>query len=370
MRTAWPSFGLLPVVEPRQKPKTAGGGSDSLVALGSALLYGVTAISMNFVNKATLMHFPYSATILLCQMVTGIVVVLGLKRLRVVDIRPLEMSKCIDLLPLVLLYNGNAGGALMSLRRVPVPVYSTVKRLTPMIVLGVKTVVNRKLPNPRVLTAVVMVVAGCVVAGFGDLSFDAAGYTIAFASAFFQATYLLLVEHTGAEKGVGSAELLLYNSVLSLPFLLALVVLNGEVYKAREAFWEATRDAPAFPVLLFACSGAGCLLNYSIFLCTMNTSALTTTIVGVLKGVLSTVLGFFLLGGVKFSWMNVIGIGMNTVGGVVYTVAKYRQKQQAKVKKGKGGSAGEEEEEEEELLGRRPLGRSGRAAGSGHEHAV
>ena len=41
---------------------------------------------------------------------------------------------------------------------------------------------------------------------------------------------------------------------------------------------------------------AGMLLNYALFLCTLTNSALTTTVVGVLKGVASTLLGFFLLG--------------------------------------------------------------------------
>lgn len=35
-----------------------------------------------------------------------------------------------------------------------------------------------------------------------------------------QATYLILVEQSGAEKGVGTTELLYYNALLSLPFLI------------------------------------------------------------------------------------------------------------------------------------------------------
>lgn len=35
-----------------------------------------------------------------------------------------------------------------------------------------------------------------------------------------QTGYLLLVERSGAEKGIGSWELLFYNAVLSIPFLL------------------------------------------------------------------------------------------------------------------------------------------------------
>lgn len=53
-------------------------------------------------------------------------------------------------------------------------------------------------------------------------------------------------------------------------------------------------------------------------------SALTTTIVGTLKGVIATTLGFFFLGGVDFHLLNICGILLNTAGGVSYSVIKYQ----------------------------------------------
>lgn len=57
----------------------------------------------------------------------------------------------------------------------------------------------------------------------------------------------------------------------------------------------------------------------------MYTSALTTTIVGVLRGVFTIILGF-MLDTVKFHILNVIGITINTCGGVWYTWLKYLEK--------------------------------------------
>lgn len=40
--------------------------------------------------------------------------------------------------------------------------------------------------------------------------------------------YLVLVEKSGAEDGLSSIEIMFYNSFLSLPFLLSLIIITGE----------------------------------------------------------------------------------------------------------------------------------------------
>jgi len=137
-----------------------------------------------------------------------------------------------------------------------------------------------------------------------------------------QASYLLLVEHNGTEHGMGSSELLLYSAILSAPILGLLSLATGEAAQAvalAQAALATPADTYSLVWLLLASSFCGCLLNYSLFLCTVANSALTTTIVGVLKGVVATFLGFFLLGGVRFHWVNVVGVALNTAGGVWYT---------------------------------------------------
>lgn len=55
-----------------------------------------------------------------------------------------------------------------------------------------------------------------------ESTFDATArrYVCALLSCGLQTGYLLLVERSGAEKGVGTSELLFYNALLSIPFLL------------------------------------------------------------------------------------------------------------------------------------------------------
>ncbi|KAF3674325.1 hypothetical protein FXO38_05287, partial [Capsicum annuum] len=52
--------------------------------------------------------------------------------------------------------------------------------------------------------------------------------TLAFISVFFQTMYLVLVEKSGADDGLSSNEIMFYNSFLSLPFLLFLIITTGE----------------------------------------------------------------------------------------------------------------------------------------------
>ncbi|XP_076046523.1 uncharacterized protein LOC143028396 isoform X5 [Oratosquilla oratoria] len=54
-------------------------------------------------------------------------------------------------------------------------------------------------------------------------------------------------------------------------------------------------------------------------------SAVTTTIVGIPKSIIQTVVGFFVFGGVKYHPVNIIGIVMNTFGCVLYSCAKWEE---------------------------------------------
>ena len=229
-------------------------------------------------------------------------------------------------------YNANVAFALSSLAKVSVPTYNTLKRMTPAIVLAANKVFRFKPDPPRAtVLAVVVVVFGCLVAGAGDLEFDPGGYVMGLTSCALQAAYLICVDKTGAEKGVGSSELMVYNALLSVGPLMAVVMATGELSAGASRLTERSAAGDVGFVAVFVVALlAGMLLNYALFLCTLANSALTTTVVGVLKGVASTLLGFFLLGGVKLSPVHVTGIAINTSGGVAYTWLTYREKQRRK----------------------------------------
>jgi len=57
-----------------------------------------------------------------------------------------------------------------------------------------QSVWKRSWPKATLTCSVMLVVVGCIIAGIGDLAFDARAYAFAFSSVITQALYLLLVE--------------------------------------------------------------------------------------------------------------------------------------------------------------------------------
>ncbi|KAL8596953.1 hypothetical protein ACOMHN_027899 [Nucella lapillus] len=81
-------------------------------------------------------------------------------------------------------------------------------------------------------------------------------------------------------QDLGKYGLLYYNSLLMVGPSFAAAYFTGELDKA--VAFEQWGDA-VFVLAFLSSSAMGFLLNYSIILCTAYNSALTTTIVGVLK---------------------------------------------------------------------------------------
>ncbi|KAI3962277.1 hypothetical protein MKW92_045814, partial [Papaver armeniacum] len=278
------------------------------LSLFSAISYGIASMAMVFINKAVLMQYSHSMTLLFLQ-----VTKLG-------DCKNYSVS---------LFYNANVAFALASLKGVNIPMYIALKRLTPLAVLVAGFSLEREASNTGlwfacVSLSVLFTAFGVIIAALGDFSFDLFGYTMALTSVFFQTMYLVLVEKSGAEDGLSSVELMFYNGFLSLPFLLFLIIATGEFPNSVYLLFDKAISFSFLMVLILSLV-MGIVLNFTMFLCTIVNSALTTTIVGVLKGVGSTTLGFILLG-VQVHALNVTGLVINTAGGVWYSYAKYQQK--------------------------------------------
>ncbi|XP_024031676.1 UDP-galactose/UDP-glucose transporter 7 isoform X2 [Morus notabilis] len=293
--------------------------------LFAALSYGIASMAMVFINKAILMQYSHSMTLLTLQQLATAALIHFCRRSGYTKARGLDMTTAKKLLPVSLFYNANVAFALASLKGVKIPMYIAIKRLTPLAVLIAGCFSGKGRPTAQVTLSVILTAAGVIIAALGDFSFDLFGYSMALTSVFFQTMYLVLVEKSGAEDGLSSIEIMFYNSFLSLPFLLFLIIATGEFPNSFSILF-AKSNSLYFLVILILSLVMGIVLNFTMFLCTIVNSALTTTIVGVLKGVGSTTLGFVVLGGVQVHALNVTGLAINTAGGVWYSYAKYQQK--------------------------------------------
>ncbi|KAJ8758759.1 hypothetical protein K2173_000480 [Erythroxylum novogranatense] len=299
--------------------------TSSFLSLFAAVSYGIASMAMVFINKAILMQYADSMTLLTLQQLTTALLIYFGRRFGCTKARSADMQTAIRLFPVSLFYNANVAFALASLKGVNIPMYIAIKRLTPLAVLIAGSFSGKGKPTMEVTLSVLLTAAGVLIAALGDFTFDLFGYSMAFTSVFFQTMYLVLVEKSGAEDGLSSIEIMYYNSFLSFPFLMFLIVVTGEFPNSLSLLF-AKSSSLSYLVLLIVSLVMGIVLNFTMFLCTIVNSALTTTIVGVLKGVGSTTLGFILLGGVEVHALNVTGLVVNTAGGVWYSFAKYQQK--------------------------------------------
>jgi len=148
-------------------------------------------------------EFKESNALLLLQMCAAVIVLLLLQAGEALVLEPLTLARAKALAPVALLYNANVAFALASLTNMNVPMYNTIKRLTPAIVLSYDYFVAGATDVTRpVVQSVVLTVAGCLVAGYGDLSFDLNAYAMALTSCVLQVKTASQVRREPSESHV------------------------------------------------------------------------------------------------------------------------------------------------------------------------
>jgi len=297
----------------------------------AALLYGLASSGMTFANKSLFaVNFPYVSVVLLLQMAFTVCALKAMKYLGKVNFSDFSFPLGKRLWFASAMYCSNVGFALTSLGGLSIPVYQVLKRMTPAAACFLAFVVLGKKPSTRIVGAISMICFGTLIMGFGDLMFNAEAYFYGLGSVISQALYLTYVEKSGCDKDLDTMTVLYANSINCIPILLAMSLINGDLMACLKG--NEIHQGNVWITLSIILT-MGTFLNYTLFLCTMVNSALATTIVGVFKAVLVSLLGFFTFNGQPITELLLLGMIFNTSGAIYYAYVKYDEKRKSSVHK-------------------------------------
>lgn len=180
-------------------------------------------------------------------------------------------------------------------------------------------------PSRGTLLAVGLMLSGSVIAGAGDLKFDLVSYMFVLANSLATAVYLISMKTASSEvsKQLGNWGVFYYNCVLAVPMLVVWCLFRGSFSAARQF---PLLSHPPFIVAYLCSAFLAFFLNYSTFWCTRANSALTTSVTGQTKNILTTLVGVLAFGGVHVTILGALGLLTSVAGSVMYGVVKFNEK--------------------------------------------
>jgi len=207
------------------------------------------------------------------------------------------------------------------MRFMNVPMYSTVRRMATLFVIwGEILFLSRRIPLDESMSVYLMIF-GATVAGIGDFGFSFIGYLLCILNSLFTAAYLLYIPKVKDATKLDTFGLMYYNNLLSFPFMFIVVYL----FEADAIYSPVWTDI-GFLFCFISSSLQAFLLNYTIFLCSVVNSPLTTSVTGQIKTLLTTVIGLFIFGDVDITLLLIVGLTISSAASIYYSVVKYNQK--------------------------------------------
>mmetsp|Transcript_8177 Transcript_8177/g.16506 ORF Transcript_8177/g.16506 Transcript_8177/m.16506 type:complete len:139 (+) Transcript_8177:161-577(+) len=117
-----------------------------------------------------------------------------------------------------------------ALQYLTVPMFSTLRKTTSLMVLIGESIYLHKSSTPKVWMSVSIMMLGSVLAGFTDLTYHPRGYIYVSICSIFTALYLLLISKIGQQTKLDTFGMLYYNNALSLPLTLSQTVLFSDEF--------------------------------------------------------------------------------------------------------------------------------------------
>ncbi|KAF2070196.1 hypothetical protein CYY_008486 [Polysphondylium violaceum] len=294
--------------------------NDTIKSAFAVVLYGTVSLCQTIFNKKVMTTFDYEGSniLLFLQMIVTIIILQLLNYFQILKVNTtLSYDIVKKLSPLSFCYIINVLLGLDSLKALNIPMYSALKRLVAVAILVMEYFILNKVSPPKVVASVIVMVFGAIIAGFTDLSFNSLAYTLVLTSCLFQASYLIFVKKIA--RNMPTYDMLYYNSVLSLPIIIVLMLYRDEVTYFRSYQYL---DNPYFQLYFTLSVFLGFFLNFCIFFCTSVNSPLTTSVTGQVKNIASTIIGAMVFKDIIIQPFNIFGLVVNIIGSIWYSFLK------------------------------------------------
>ena len=308
-----------------------------------AYLYIVISILMNVINRIIFhtYYFKFNFTILFCQqlfcLVTFILLSMYSKTYRnkvgeisFNDFQSLQTNYISFTLIFIL---NNLSGFIGSQLIENTPMYLTLRKLVLVMIYLYDLLIDKKQISQFTTVCIVLVSFGSVLAGIEDFSTDYLGYVIVIIYNSLTVFYNKLTEIFKKKTGVPNLKLLVYNSFLSCPILLFLIIVTGEYKKLYNYFaGDKIFQGTYFGLFINLLSSFGfCVaLIMSFFISNEKNSSLFTSMLSNSKDIVITAISYFWLPKTKFTFCIIGGLIISTLGAVMISVKSMKDNMKKK----------------------------------------
>ncbi|CAF1068265.1 unnamed protein product [Rotaria sordida] len=280
---------------------------------------------MAFLNKALfeISNFQNSLFVVFIQLLFIILSFQILGYIHVMHIPVMTKNDFYTFLVPSIFYSLSTILSLQALMKLNVAIYVVIKRCTPALTFLLQSIIlKKKKLDLKTGLCVLAMTSGAVITSIGDLTFHLESYIIGSLSVIFQSLYLLTVQRCSEQKT--SSEVLYINSLVSLPIVSIILLIfsdelsNVQSYNGYKTF--------SFWLYFLSSTFGGGLLNGATFWCIMKNSALTTSVIGVLKSILQVFFGLFVFDRLSINTNTIIGIVLSLLAGTMFSYFEYTSK--------------------------------------------
>ena len=307
--------------------------------ISAILFYAITSFFIVVVNKIVLTTYSFKVEcfMTLVHQIVCLLAILLLKQFKRLNISLWQSDIAVAGIPLAFTFALDTVLGMTAIAYVNLSIFTALRRLTTLFNVILQYIVFKQAKSPSVIGCIILMIIGATIARYGDLQFDLFSYSIVLlanlATASRQTLVKWLSNKSHAEqvrletsklgkvtsenqKNINSSfQTLYYNSLLSIPILIAMCTYFNE--------WQLVAEYPHLHSVGFQSSfllSAFCafLINYSSNLCTIVTDQTTTSVTGQAKNVFTMIFSAVFM---STTWPTInltIGLCIGVIGSVLY----------------------------------------------------